>query len=174
MAKISLNKIAPLKKLEPVTKVINDQEVSIVQYLPIDEKMVLVQEVINGALDANNFTSPGRIEAYFGVNLIKYYTNISITEKAYDELPKTYDALKMNGVIDAVIEAIPAEEYSSLSKYVHTTIDYTNEYFHSFLGILKSINNDYDQTELNLENLMGVIKDPAALSTLKDILEKIG
>jgi len=174
MAKVSLSKLVTAKKVEPKVVVINEQEVTVQQYLPIEEKMLIVQNVINSSLDVNNFLSPGRIDVFLALEIVRAYTNISLTEKMITEAPKTYDLLKTNGILDAVIAAIPNQEYQTLYSYVLTVIESTNEYFHSFLGVLKSISNDYDNTSMDLEKLFSSIKDPTALSTLKDIMDKIG
>jgi hypothetical protein len=42
------------------------------------------------------------------------YTNISFTEKQREDEYKLYDAMQSNGLIDAVIEHMPAAEYEML------------------------------------------------------------
>ena len=47
MAKVSLNKITPIKKVDPITLQIGDSEIIVQQYLPIETKMAMMQDVLN-------------------------------------------------------------------------------------------------------------------------------
>jgi hypothetical protein len=110
MAKVSLNKITPIKKVDDITIDINGEKVIVKQYLPVDEKALFSERVLNNAMDPNiNFASEMRMMVYFSLELINTYTNINLTEKMFEEATKTYDLLVLNHILDAVIDAIPKE-----------------------------------------------------------------
>lgn len=174
MAKISLNKITPIKKIDKVIIKINDEDVEVIQYLPIAEKAALSERVINAAIDENGVLSSSRKIVYFDLELIKTYTNINITDKMMEEAPKTYDLLKMNGIFKAIEEAIPEQEFWEISQRVYDDCDNVVKYLNSFKGIMKAINQDYSNTEMDVDKIMTELKDPEAYGLLKDILDKIG
>ena len=174
MAKVSFSKLVPLKKSNEILVDINGTEVSIKQYLPITEKAELLQWITNYIFDEYGFASPLRQTVYTDIGIIKYYTNISLTEKMLSELNKTYDQLLMNGVISSVRENIPEAELEYLENLIQTSIDQVVRYNTSALGILNSIRNDYDSTTLDAEKITAMLQDENSLKLVKDILDKIG
>ena len=175
MAKVNFTKVIPVKKVEPKEIDINGATVVIEQYLPISEKAAFAERVINAAIDPNiTFASASRMAVYFAIELIKTYTNINLTDKLLQEPNKVYDLLVINGVLEKVIDAIPEEEYNELYDKTYEDQEHVESFMHSFLGVMNSIQSDYSQTAFNIENLLQTVKDPTALNTLKDILEKIG
>lgn len=93
--------------------VINDKTIAIKQYLPLDEKINLIECAIQAA-DGGTVMNELAIEAFFELYVIFKYTNIQFTEKQMENLSALYDAFESNGVIDQVITAIPRMEYTSL------------------------------------------------------------
>lgn len=174
MAKISLSKLTPVKKVEPKTIVIAEQEIVVEQYLPVQEKMAMLENVLNHTIDETGFFNPTRLEVFFTVYLIKTYTNISITDKMIEEVHKTYDLLEMNGIIDAVIEAIPDNEYETLFEAVETTSQHVSEHITSFAGTMKAVLTDYSATKMDVDAIARTLNDPEQVGFVKDVLEKLG
>lgn len=174
MAKVSLNAITPIKKLDPVEVMINDQQVIVKQYLPVNEKLAVIEKVLNYSLDETGFFNPLRLEIFTVLAVIEAYTNISLTEKAWQDVMKTYDTLVMNNVIDEVIASIPEVEYDSLFDAIEESAMHTTQYITSFVGMMKTITNDYSATKMNVEEIMSTLNKPEEIGMLKDILEKIG
>lgn len=174
MAKISLSKITPIKKVDSITIDILDQSVEIVQYLSVGEKLHLLEEVLNAVIDDTGYFNPIKMEIYFLLHLIKYYTNISLTEKMMEEPVKTYDLLEINKVFDAVINAIPQEEYEMLYEATENTAIHVAKYLDSFVGTMKSITNDHQLTKESLEQVFASLQNPEDVGFLKDVLQKLG
>ena len=174
MAKVSFNKITPIKSIDPKVININGETVSIIQYLSIGEKANLVERILNYAFDDTGFASPIRLETYFGLELVRCYTNISITDKMIENVIKTYDALELNGIIDTIIENIPIDEYDALWDLVNESISNVSKYNSSFVGMLRTAAADYQNTQINLDQMSGLLQDPEQLTLVKNILEKIG
>ena len=109
MAKIGFTKLSLKRKNEVKTITINNNQIEIKQYLPVNEKLDLIARVINGAHDQNNFPNPIKIEVIGTLEIIMAYTNISFTEKQKEDVAKLYDLLDSNGVVNTIIAAIPEE-----------------------------------------------------------------
>lgn len=174
MAKVSLKTVAPIKKVEPQIIKINEQDVEVVQYLPVNDKLALVERVLNLTIDDTGFLNPVRLEIYTILEIVKTYTNISITEKMIEEAHKTYDTLMINGILDTIIAAIPEDEYNAVFDAVEDCAEHSVKYLTSFVGMMKTISNDYDATKLNVDEIMKTLDQPDKVGLVKDILEKIG
>ena len=174
MAKISLNKITPIKSVDPITVMIGENEITIEQYLPINEKLAFTERVLAATLDDTGFLNPVRLDVYMNLEIIKTYTNISITDKMMENAPKTYDLLVLNGIFEQVISNIPEEEYNDLYDAVVDCAEHTIQYLNSFVGMMKTINSDYNLTKMNVDELMKTLDDPEKIGLVKNILDKIG
>ena len=174
MAKISLSKIAPIKKIDPVTIKIGEEEVIVAQYLSIDDKIALIERVLNVTVDDTGFFNPMRLEVYFHLEIIRTYTNISITDNMMANPTKTYDLLIMNQILDAVLEAIPEEEYEFLFNTAEDCATHITEYNNSIMGVLHSTSQDYAKTSVDFNKLLEDLDDPAKIGFVKEVLEKLG
>ena len=137
MAKIGFTKLSLKRKNEVKTITINNNQIEIKQYLPVNEKLDLIARVINGAHDQNNFPNPIKIEVIGTLEMIMAYTNISFTEKQKEDIPKLYDLLEENGVIKDIISQIPEDEYNFIIDGINKTVDAVYTYNNSVLGILE-------------------------------------
>ena len=74
--------VLPLIFIKNVKKVVfNEQEFEVKQYLPINEKLTLISNVLNNAHDENNFSNPVKVEVFTALEIMYAYTNINFTEK---------------------------------------------------------------------------------------------
>lgn len=174
MAKVSLNSITPIKKVDSVKIKIGEQEIEVLQYLPINDKLALAERVLNMTLDDTGFLNPVRLEVYTYLEIIRTYTNISITDKMMENAPKTYDLLEMNNVLVSIVNAIPEEEYNALIGMIEDSAEHTVKYLTSFVGMMKTVSQDYDATKMNVDEIMNTLDNPEKIGLVKDILDKIG
>ena len=174
MAKVSLNKITPIKKVDPITLQIGDSEIIVQQYLPIETKMAMMQDVLNAVIDDTGHINPVRMEVFFNVYLLKYYTNISITDTMLGDPSKTYDLLIINDVLDAIIAQIPETEYADVFDFIVEASENVITYNNSVLGILRNVAADYKNTEIDIDKIGQALNDPNQLTLVKNILEKMG
>lgn len=174
MAKVSLNSITPIKKVDSVKIKIGEQEVEVLQYLPINDKLALAERVLNMTLDDTGFLNPVRLEVYTYLEIIRTYTNISITDKMMENAPKTYDLLEMNNILVSIVNAIPEEEYNALIGMIEDSAEHTVKYLTSFVGMMKTVSQDYDATKMNVDEIMNTLDNPEKIGLVKDILDKIG
>lgn len=174
MAKVAFSKLGLKEKKEVKTITINNVQIEVKQYLPINNKIDIITNVINNTQDQNNFPNPVKIEVLATLELIFAYTNLSFTEKQKEDVAKLYDLLDSNDIINEIIEAIPEEEYRFLIESLDDTIDAVYSYRNSVLGILEQVSKDYSQLDLDTTNMQKAISDPDNLALLKEILTKMG
>lgn len=174
MAKVAFSKLGLKKQNEIKTVIINEQEIEVKQYLPINEKLDLITRVLSGAHDQNNFANPIKIEVIGTLEIIMAYTNLNFTEKQKNDLAKLYDLLDENQIINQIIELIPESEYQFLINGIDETIKSFYSYQQSILGILDTVSADYSQLDLDASSLQQMIGDPQNLELLKNVLTKMG
>lgn len=174
MAKIGFTKLSLKRKNEVKTITINNNQIEIKQYLPVNEKLDLIARVINGAHDQNNFPNPIKIEVIGTLEMIMAYTNISFTEKQKEDIPKLYDLLEENGVIKDIISQIPEDEYNFIIDGINKTVDAVYTYNNSILGILEAVSKDYSNLDFDATQIQKKMADPENLKLVKDVLTKLG
>lgn len=139
MAKISLNKLNLNKGVNTNIININDCEVEVKTYLPIEDKMSLVELVVQESLEYG-FVNPLKLEKWFNLYFVYKYTNISFSEAVRKDEDALYDLLETNGVIDAVVQAAP-DDYASLFEKCEEYLDKYEKYQTSFYGMATKIVN---------------------------------
>lgn len=174
MAKIGFTKLGLKPNNEIQTIEFNEQIIEIKQYLPVEEKLELITNVLELSHDSNNFSNPIKVQVYTALEMIDKYTNISFTEKQKENPTKLYDLLNGNGMLEKIIGAIPQIEYDELIQGIYNTIDSVYKFENSILGILETISKDYSGLELDLESIQKKLENPEGLSLLKDIVTKLG
>ena len=93
-------------KMDTDVKVITigEQEIEIKQYLPVNDKLALIGNVISSAADDNNFANPIKLEVFTALEIVFAYTNISFTDKQKEDPVKLYDIMESNGIFNTIIE----------------------------------------------------------------------
>lgn len=175
MAKVSFTKLNKIKSFDPVEITIGDQKIEVEQYLPLEKKVDLITAVIEQSGNGEEgFFNIVKLEAYYIIEMIKAYTNISFTEKQLEDTTKLYDMIRLNDVWAAVADAIPAEERCYIWENIMALAREITTYNNSVLGILKSISNNRDNLNFDIQEIMNNIKDPEALSLLKGMVDITG
>lgn len=174
MAKVSLNKLTPIKKLDVITLMIGEQEIIVNQYLPLEEKSNLIERVLAQAVDSTGFYSPIRLDVMFHIELIRTYTNISITDKMMEDPSKVYDLLILNHILEAVLPNIPEDEYNMLLDSVETCADQVMKYSNSFMGMLRAAKTDFTITDENISKMMDTLHDPDSIGLVQEVLKNLG
>lgn len=174
MAKISLTKLGLKVNQDIKTIEFNGQTIEVKQYLPVNEKLALIGNVINFAHDENNFSNPVKISIYTTLEIMYNYTNINFTDKQKEDPAKLYDMLISSGLVAEVINVIPEAEYHEILCGVSDSIDAVYTYRNSVMGILDSISQDYSSLDLNATEIQKKLSDPNNMELLKQILSNLG
>ena len=174
MAKIGFTKLG----LKPNNKIVNiefnEQIIEVKQYLPVEEKLELITNVLELSHDSNNFSNPVKVSVYTTLEIIEKYTNVNFTEKQKENPTKLYDLLVGNGFAAAVINAIPELEYNEILTSIKQTIKSVYKYQNSVLGILDTISQDYSNLNLDATEIQKKLADPENMALLKNIMTKLG
>lgn len=174
MAKIGFTKLGLKPNNEIVNIEFNEQTIEVKQYLPVEEKLELITNVLELSHDSNNFSNPIKVQVYTALEMIDKYTNISFTEKQKENPTKLYDLLNGNGLLEKIIDAVPQIEYDELIHGIYDTIDAVYAYQNSVLGILDTISQDYSNLNLDAAEIQKKLADPENMALLKNIITKLG
>ena len=173
MSKVSFTKFG-LKRQENIkVATFGENEIEVKQYLPINEKLELVEFVLNNSADQNNFANPLKVEVFTNLAILYYYTNITFTDKQKEDAPKLFDLVEENGLIETVIAAMDETEYEIITSAISETIDAYYNYTNSVYGIMNNITNDYNTLNLEATEIENKLTNPDNLTLLKEILTKM-
>lgn len=170
MANIAFTKLGLKKNQEVKTIVLNEQNIEVKQYLPMNDKLDLMGKVLTDSQDENNFANPIKLEIFTNLYLIKFYTNITFTEKQWEDIPKLYDLLESNKVFDLIRESIPVDEISAIEEGIKKSADAVYTYRNSVMGVIEILGKDYNVAQFDLENLQNLLSNN---SEELDMLKKI-
>lgn len=175
MAKVSFTKLNKIKNLDPVTIDFQGYDIEVEQYLPLEKKVELITSVIEQSGNGEEgFFNIVKLDAYYIIEMIRAYTNISFTEKQLEDTTKLYDAIRLNDVWAAVADAIPGGEREYIWSNILALAKEITTYNNSVLGVLKAISNDRDSLNFDVEEIMKNLNDPQALSLLKGMVNMTG
>ena len=174
MAKVSFTKLGLKANQEIKTFNFNEQIIEVKQYLPVNEKLALISNVINQSINENNFNNPLQVKVFTLLEIVYNYTNINFTDKQKEDSAKLYDMLYSSGFIAEVLDNIPNKEYDEIIEYTNKSIKAYYDYKNSVMGILENISADYSNLNLDATEIQKKIGDPENMALLKDVLTKLG
>lgn len=176
MAKVSFSKLGLSKNTEVKNFEYNGQNIEVKQYLPINDKAIIVATILNYTLNngENRFPNPLQIEVFTLLSIIEKYTNISFTEKQKEDPAKLYDLITNSKLWDKIFEYFNIDEYNTILKYIHDSIEAYYNYHNSIFGILESIGKDYNALNLDATEIQKKLADSENVAFLKEVLEKLG
>ena len=174
MAKVAFSKLQATVKDSPIICTYANKtgeliEYEVKTYLPFEQKLVLVSNIINQSMDDNGFYNPMRVDMYLTLEIIYAYTNLSFTEKMKEDAFKLYDLVIGTGIYNTIINAI-GDDYDIIVKNTYSTIENIYKYKNSVLGIIKSVANNYENLNLDLTAIQDKLADPNSLNLIKEIL----
>ena len=175
MAKLPFSKLN-LKKVKDEVKIIkfNDMDIEVKQYLPINDKLQLIVNVITNAADGNRFYNPIKIEAFSTLEVLFMYTNLTFTDAQKKDLSKLFDICVSNGLVKEVMAAIPKNELDGLLELVYTSADNIYNQMNSAVGILENLRTgDFGDLTQQATDIQQKLADPKNLELLRDVLTKL-
>lgn len=174
MAKVAYTKLGLKVNQEVSSFLYNENEIEVKHYLPMEEKVDFVEFVLNNSAVDMKFYNPVRVEAYFTVGVVLFYTNVNCTDKQKENIAKLYDTFVSTGFYNEVISRISEEEMATLLDMVEDTIHSVYNYNNSAMGILDSISTDYSNLNLDATEIQQKLSDPQNLELLRSIMAKLG
>lgn len=169
MAKLAFTKISKVKSLPTQSYSFGGETIEVEQYLPLNDKITLIENVIELAGDEVGFFNIVKLEAYYRIYMIKNYTNITFTEKQMEDITKLYDLIELNGVWKAVESMIPEKERTYIWNNILELAQRITDYNNSVLGILKTIQTSSVATEDNIMNLLNQLQENENFKLVKEL-----
>lgn len=177
MAKITFTKLGLKVNKDINTLTFNNNEIEVKQYLPQTEKAELISYILENSIDnITNTFSPVRLEVFFALGLVKWYTNITFTDKQFIEgAVKTYDQLQSSGLLDAIInDGFEINEYRYIERLVNETVKDYEDYANSFAGVMSAMNSDAFNMNKEIDEIMTKIRNKEGLEELAVIRDIVG
>ena len=174
MAKVAFSKLG-LKKTEEIEVIEwNEQKIEVKQYLPIEDKLDMIANIINQSADYNGYYNPARIYIFTILEMIDYYTNISLTEKQKADVFKTFDLFVNSGLSAAIFDKINPYEYNQIKSWIHELINSIYVYKNSVVGIMDTIKEDFNLMDLDTEKLVERLGNKENIEFINELLNKMG
>ena len=174
MAKVNLTKLNKIKSLDPIDIKIGEETISVVQYLPLEKKLAIMQNIIEQA--GNNeegFYNIVKLTVFYTIEMLRAYTNISFTEKQLEDPQKLYDIIVLNNIWDTVKQSIPEDEVNYIWENTCALAREITEYNHSALGILKLMSDDYENLNFDVQEITEKLSDRTNLDLVRNLLTKL-
>ena len=174
MAKISLTKIADVKIPAKTVKFNDEIDFTIIQYLPIEDKINLLERVVNKSCDSTGFVNPLLSQIHFAIEMVKEYLNLNITEKQSENTAKLYDKLLNAGVINFLWENLPEGELNAMEDCFADLVEFYNTYNMSAAGVVNAISNNFTATETDMSDLIDALGQTDGYKTIQEAIAKLG
>lgn len=174
--KIGLTKLGLKKNTNLIPLEWGDQVIQIREYLPIEDKIGVIERIVNQSLDDNNFSNPVRIMINTVLEVIfAYTTNINFTDKQKEDRLGLYDLLVSSGLWNAIENKLAeVGELSIIQITVREVIDEVYKYKNSALGILQAVNEDYSNLDLDATKIQEKLGNKENVEFLKEVMDKMG
>ena len=174
--KLGLTKLGLKKNTNLISLEWGDQIIEIKEYLPIKDKMALIEKIVNLSLDEHNYANIVNININEVLEItFAYTTNINFTEKQKEDRLGLYDLLVSSGLWEKIyIKLCESKEFEYIDTCIHQMLDEFYKYRDSILGILDTVNADYSNLVLDAEGIQNKLADPDNLTLLKDVVTKLG
>ena len=177
MAKITYTKLG-LSKLIPKDKEefeFNGQKIEVIKYLPVDDKVDLIQRIVNNALSTEEkFINPCKVNVYLYVEMVLAYSNITLSDTQKKDLNKIYDGFCGSGFMWAFRAHMSDREWGYIENSVWEILDNLIKYRNSAVGILETISTDYNDLNLDATQIQQALADPDNMGLLRNVLDKLG
>ena len=174
-SKIGLIKLGLKKNINLINLEWNGQIIEIKEYLPVEEKLKIVERIVNQSLDDNNFANPARVQINTILEIIFAYTNINFTEKQKEDKAGLYDLLVSSRLADAIFKVLEnTDEVRFINTNTKEIIDEIYKYKNSALGILQAVTTDYQNLDLDATKLQEKLANKENVEFLKEVMDKMG
>lgn len=130
-----------LNKETVIVKINDKVEVEVLQYLPIEDKIDLIQIALQRSLE-NGIYNPLKLDMYFNLYIVYMYSNFEFTDEEKADEFKLYNELQSNDIIIHVIAGMADGEYDCLLDYLKTMQEVNQTYRNSAVALLQTFIQD--------------------------------
>ena len=142
------------------------------QYLPAEDKNAILEIAMQTA-DQGTILNTFALDAIFHTYLVFMYTDIEFSDEEKEDLFNLYDILEENNIIDAVVAAIPKEEYQDLKDYLLEMVENYLTYRNSARALVEQFSMFAPQVAGNLAEVSKNI-DIDKLTQIVNLADKTG
>ena len=136
----ALNKsLTTLKEYKTVK--LNSLEVKVLRYLPISDKIDIIQIALQKS-EEDGIYNELLLDMYFHLHIIFCYTDLEFSEEDLSDLMALYDRLESHDFISEIISAMDSDEYKSLVDYLDIMKKERLEYKNTAAAVLRGIVQD--------------------------------
>lgn len=167
----NLDKITYQDKIENKEITYDGQTFNVRSWIPMEDKLALIGNIINASIDDNTFYNPARLHIFYVMNMVKEYTDIDFKEM---NIMYAYDLLDVSGLWDIIEKYIDENEINFIKQNIKETITNIYAYKNSVLGMIDAMNQKSEDLKVDGEALQKVIGDPENLTLVKQILDNLG
>lgn len=173
MAKVTFASLKLKIKDDIKTVDLGDKVLEVKQYLPAEDKYDLIMITLQESKENNGVYNQFKMDMFFHLNLVFMYSNIQFTDKQKEDLVKLYDLLESNGIIAAVVAAIPEDEYNYLFDTMGDVAEAYGKYNNSFAGV---VNNFMINMPINAAETAKIVEnfDPEKYGEVINFAKAIG
>lgn len=172
MGKIAYSKIGLKVNTEVNKFTFNNQEIEVLHYLPVEDKIDLIEVALQKA-EEDGIYNETMLDMYFHLNMVYLYSNITFTEKQKENEPKLYDAMVSSGFMAAFLQAMDEDEYTAVFNDLQRVRASREKYDLSTAAIVKSLIVDLPE---NAKTAAAVVDgfDPAQFQRLLNFAKASG
>ena len=106
---------------------INNLEINVKQYLPMEDKINLVQIALQQSMQ-DGIYNDGLLTAYFHVYIAMFYTDIEFTDEEKQDVLTLFNILDSTETMGLIIGAIPEKELTDLTDLLNNQQSITVTY----------------------------------------------
>ena len=166
-------------KNEKTTITSQRYKIKVKQYLSLDEKFKIINEVLRLTIDENDFVNILNLQAWKDLTLIRHYTDIDLEEyfdsdDIVEKCKELYDLFFVNNVFEDVFKNIPVNEFNQITEMIDNTVHEFYKYRNSIKGILEAVTADYSNLNLEASEIQKKLNDPENVGFLKEVMNKLG
>jgi len=141
-------------KNEKQLKYKNGTIINVKQYLPISEKISLIDIALQNSLYDNKYYDPVLLEIMVNLYIVFCYTDIEFTEEEKSDPARLYDELITNGYLGTILNAIPEEEYNDLLKYLNEKKEVAEKYKGSLMEAITTLVTEFPKSAEEARNIV--------------------
>lgn len=172
MAKINFQKLNTKVDTEVRQVSFNGVDIEIKQYVSLEQKITIIENLTSFCLnDSEYFYNPIAVKVLLDLNLVEYYTNISLTAQQKKKIFTIYDHFVSSGLLELIKSNIPEKELIVIQDYLYSSLDGIYKYNNSIHGVLTAMNADYENLSTDANDIRNnLAANSKEILALKDIL----
>lgn len=150
----------------------NGATIQVRQYLPFQEKLDLISDIINSSGDDQGFYNSAKLSFFEDMKIMQAYTDIEFDDST--ESMQVYDTLCAGGFFPKMYELIPGSEINFIIENAEDTIDNIYRYRNSVYGVLDALKTDYSDLNLDVDKLTEQLSNKENVKFLKEVIDELG